>query len=105
MQWFLKLYRELYILGLRIDCEIIGFCWNNFKFYIEVKGCYDNIRRIVILEYLESIVRQGYYLMGVLSKEDICYIYKLCNICNIVEICYFLVIFEEGINVFVVVGF
>lgn len=105
MQWFLKLYRELYILGLRIDCEIIGFCWNNFKFYIEVKGCYDNIRRIVILEYSESIVRQGYYLMGVLSKEDICYIYKLCNICNIVEICYFLVIFEEGINVFVVVGF
>lgn len=43
--------------------------------------------------------------MGVLSKEDICYIYKLCNICNIEEICYFLVIFEEGINVFVVVGF
>lgn len=46
-----------------------------------------------------------YYLMGVLSKDDICFIHKLRNNCNIEETCYLFVTSAVGINVFVVADF
>lgn len=40
-----------------------------------------------------------------MSKDDICFIHKLCNNCNIQETCYLFVTSAEGINVFVVADF